>query len=134
MRRIVSLFTLALAVMLSPSAWAEPFPTKPITFVIPYAPGGNNDVVARIVQKQIGDSLGQPILIENKPGGAAMLAGDYVARWVHAAARLQWADRVRLADLAQPAVPLGDVVHSGQLHRLGRNRLSGSAVAADQFG
>ena len=70
----------ALAALFAPAAQAQQFPSKPISFVIPYQPGGNVDVAARIVQKAIGDGLGQPILVENKPGGAAMLAGDYVAR------------------------------------------------------
>ncbi len=70
----------ALAALFAPVAQAQQFPSKPISFVIPYQPGGNVDVAARIVQKAIGDGLGQPILVENKPGGAAMLAGDYVAR------------------------------------------------------
>ena len=61
-------------------ALAQQFPTKPITLVVPYATGGNVDVCARILQKLIGHSLGQPIIIENKPGAAAQLGGDYVAR------------------------------------------------------
>ena len=68
-----------LAIVAQPAA-AQQFPSKPITLVIPYAPGGNVDVSARILQKAIGDSLGQPFIIENKPGGAAMLGGDFVAR------------------------------------------------------
>jgi len=48
--------------------------------VVPYAPGGNVDVSARVLQSAIGDALGQPIVIENRPGGAGLIAGDYVAR------------------------------------------------------
>jgi tripartite-type tricarboxylate transporter receptor subunit TctC len=54
--------------------------TRPIMFVVPYSPGGNVDVSARILQAGIGDALGQPIIVENKPGAGGMLAGDYVAR------------------------------------------------------
>jgi tripartite-type tricarboxylate transporter receptor subunit TctC/predicted TIM-barrel fold metal-dependent hydrolase len=54
--------------------------TRPIIFVVPYSPGGNVDVSARILQAGIGDALGQPIIVENKPGAGGMLAGDYVAR------------------------------------------------------
>jgi tripartite-type tricarboxylate transporter receptor subunit TctC len=53
---------------------------KPITWVVPYAAGGNVDVSARILQGAIGDALGQPIVIENRPGGGGLIAGDYVAR------------------------------------------------------
>ncbi len=59
---------------------AQPFPSKPITMIVPYAPGGNVDVSARVLQTAIGDALGQPVVIENRPGGAGLIAGDYVAR------------------------------------------------------
>jgi len=60
-------------------AAAEPFPSRPITFVVPYPAGGNVDVSARLLQSGIGDSLGQPILIDNKPGGAGFIGGLNVA-------------------------------------------------------
>ena len=59
---------------------AQPFPSKPITMIVPYAPGGNVDVSARVLQTAIGDAFGQPVVIENRPGGAGLIAGDYVAR------------------------------------------------------
>ena len=69
-----------LMAMLTHSSLAQPFPTKPITLVVPYAPGGNVDVTTRVLQAAIGDALGQPIIIENRPGGGGLIAGDYVAR------------------------------------------------------
>src|SRR3982074_3364347 len=57
---------------------AQQFPAKPITLVVPYAPGGNVDVSTRVLRSAIGDALGQPIIIENRPGGAGLIAGDYV--------------------------------------------------------
>src|SRR5437868_2456854 len=77
LRHVASL--LALARLAQPSA-AQPFPTRPITLVVPYAPGGNVDVSTRVLQSAIGDVLGQPIVIENRPRGAGLIAGDYVAR------------------------------------------------------
>ena len=65
---------------LTSAASAQQFPTKPITLVVPYAPGGNVDISTRILQAGIGDSLGQPIIIENRPGAGGLIAGDYVAR------------------------------------------------------
>jgi tripartite-type tricarboxylate transporter receptor subunit TctC len=65
---------------LTASSAAQQFPSKPITLVVPYAPGGNVDISTRILQAGIGDSLGQPIIIENRPGAGGLIAGDYVAR------------------------------------------------------
>ena len=61
-------------------ASAQTFPSRPITLVVPYAAGGNVDVSTRILQGALGDSLGQPVIIENRPGGGGTIAGDYVAR------------------------------------------------------
>ena len=79
--RIVGLLLGAcvLALFASPSS-AQPFPTGPITLVVPYAPGGNVDVSTRILQAGIGNALGQPILVENRPGGGGTIAGASVAR------------------------------------------------------
>src|SRR5690348_9678512 len=51
-----------------------PYPTRPIRLLVPFAPGGGVDVVARIVGKQVSEKLGQPILIESKPGGGGAVA------------------------------------------------------------
>ena len=77
LRAFALLWTIVLAV--SP-AKAQQFPAKPITLVVPYAAGGNVDISARILQAAIGDSLGQPIIIENRPGASGLIAGEYVAR------------------------------------------------------
>jgi tripartite-type tricarboxylate transporter receptor subunit TctC len=73
------LASLFLAVVATPGL-AQQFPSRPITFVGPYAAGGNVDISARILQAGIGDALGQPIIIENRPGAGGTIAGDYVAR------------------------------------------------------
>src|SRR5690242_9846643 len=54
------------------AAWPE----KPIKVLIGYAPGGSTDVVARLLAPRLGEKLGQPIVIENKPGGAGDLAAE----------------------------------------------------------
>ena len=77
--RISGLLFGLFAVLASPAS-AQQFPTKPITLVVPYAPGGNVDISARILQTALGNSLGQPIIVENRPGAAGMIAGSYVAR------------------------------------------------------
>src|SRR5262249_26520403 len=61
-------------------AGAQQFPTKPVVLVVPYAAGGNVDVSTRALQAGLGNSLGQPIVVENRPGGGGTIAGQYVAR------------------------------------------------------
>src|SRR5690606_29805876 len=78
--RILSLAVGLAMAAVSGMALANDYPTKPITFVVPYAPGGNVDVSTRILQKALGDSLGQPVVVENRPGGGGLIAGAYVAR------------------------------------------------------
>lgn len=56
------------------SALAQDFPTKPIRFLVPYAAGGNTDVIARITAQRMGELLGQPVIVENRPGAGTMLA------------------------------------------------------------
>jgi tripartite-type tricarboxylate transporter receptor subunit TctC len=60
------------------SAAAGAWPTKPVTFIVPYPPGGGTDVIARIVQEPLSKQLGQPIVIENR-GGAGGSIGTAVA-------------------------------------------------------
>lgn len=56
------------------------YPSKPIHLVVGYAPGGGTDIMARLIGKQIGDELGQPVIVENKPGAGQNIAATYVAR------------------------------------------------------
>ena len=66
------------------SAYAEDdtakYPTRPIHLVVGFAAGGGNDVIARIYGQKLSDDLGQPVIVENKPGAGAIVATDYVAR------------------------------------------------------
>ncbi len=71
--------SIVLAHLAAPAA-AQQFPTRPITLVVPYAAGGNVDISTRVLQSALGDSLGQPIVVENRPGAGGTIAGDYVAR------------------------------------------------------
>jgi tripartite-type tricarboxylate transporter receptor subunit TctC len=63
------------------TSWAaEPFPVKPVRFIIPYAAGGGPDVQARILGPRLGEALGQAIVVENKVGAAGVMAAQYVAQ------------------------------------------------------
>lgn len=77
-RSILAMF--ALPVVITPIAFAQPYPSKPIRWVIPFAPGGGTDVVARPIAQKLSERLGQPILYENRGGGGGVIAGEIVAR------------------------------------------------------
>lgn len=75
---LIALAALALPALATaqPGAW----PAKPITFVVPQAAGGANDVIARAVAQALGDSLGQSVVVENRPGANGNLGSSQVAR------------------------------------------------------
>src|SRR5258708_40107350 len=62
------------------SAWAQSYPSRPITVVVPFAAGGPTDTIARILGERMGRSLGQPLVIENTAGAGGTIARHRVAR------------------------------------------------------
>jgi tripartite-type tricarboxylate transporter receptor subunit TctC len=72
--------TLVLGLLLSVAAQAQPYPSKPIKFVVPFPPGGNLDFVARNLQPKMQEVLGQPVVIDNKGGNAGMIGLEFAAR------------------------------------------------------
>ena len=77
------------------------YPNKSMRIIVGYAAGGGTDVVARVIGEKLAERLGQPVVIENKPGGGARLAVEYVA--TRAARRLHHPDRRRQRAQHQPA-------------------------------
>jgi tripartite-type tricarboxylate transporter receptor subunit TctC len=77
--RFAVVFALAFA-GLSCLAQEGPYPSKPIRIVVGYSAGGGNDLIARVIAPQMSDSLGQPIIIENKPGAQSIIAAELVAK------------------------------------------------------
>lgn len=79
-----TLFTLAVA----PAAWAQPavtitgqtYPLKPVRMVVPFAPGANADLIGRIVAQRVAPLWGQPLLLDNRPGGSTNIGAELVAR------------------------------------------------------
>ncbi|MBL8382630.1 MAG: tripartite tricarboxylate transporter substrate binding protein [Burkholderiales bacterium] len=74
------LFALAAALILPPAAVAQGFPARPVRMVVPYPAGGTTDLMARALQEPMQKSLGQPVVVENKPGASGIIAAREVAR------------------------------------------------------
>lgn len=71
----------AAAVLVLPSyATAQAFPAKPITLIVPFAPGGGTDSIARDIGKKLAERLGQPVVVENRGGAGGALGADAVAK------------------------------------------------------
>jgi tripartite-type tricarboxylate transporter receptor subunit TctC len=80
MQRITrTIAALALA-MLASGAHAQAWPAKPIKWVVPFAPGGTTDILARTIGDKLAIALGQPVIIENKPGAGGGVGADYTAK------------------------------------------------------
>ena len=73
--------TAAASTVLAPSAWAQsPWPSKPIRIIVPYTAGGFTDQMARLLQVGLQKALGQPVIVENKPGANSIIGVDQIAK------------------------------------------------------
>jgi tripartite-type tricarboxylate transporter receptor subunit TctC len=70
----------ACVVLFAESALAQVYPSKPIRLIVPFAAGGGNDNVARLVGKRLADSLGQPVVIDNRPGAGGVVGAELAAK------------------------------------------------------
>ena len=70
----------SLAALASGPAFAQGYPSRPISLIVPWAPGGSTDILARIVALHLHQSMGQPVIIENRTGGAGNIGTSAVAR------------------------------------------------------
>ena len=78
-RRTILGFSLA-APVLATQAFAADYPARPIRIIVPYAPGGGADAVARVLARKVGESVGQTVVVENKGGAGSILGTDMVAK------------------------------------------------------
>ncbi|MDM0076214.1 tripartite tricarboxylate transporter substrate binding protein [Variovorax sp. J2P1-59] len=81
--KLLKTFALVACIAVLPvvsTAQAQTFPTKPVTLVIPFPPGGPTDAMARTLAAEIKDHLGQPVIVENRAGAGGNIGADYVAR------------------------------------------------------
>ena len=79
MKTRIARAALAIALLAPAPAFAQAYPSKPIRWIVPYTPGGITDTVTRLVTQKIQDALGQPIVVENRPGANSMLGANLAA-------------------------------------------------------
>lgn len=79
-RILTILWMICLSFGLNLSSQAQEYPNRPIKIVVPYPPGGPSDIVGRLLGQALSESLGKPVIIESKPGAAANIGMQYVAR------------------------------------------------------
>lgn len=76
----LSFVTLAAACGMSGAQAQDQYPSKPIRVIVPYPAGGGTDIIARLIGVQLSQRLGQPVVVENKPGASGILGNDLVAK------------------------------------------------------
>ena len=79
-RFLSRLAALASATLFALSALAQDYPSKPIRIIVGYTTGGGNDLIVRVLAPKMSEGLGQPIVIENKPGAQSIIAAELVAK------------------------------------------------------
>src|SRR5687768_17281736 len=77
MRTFIALAALVLS---AGNAFSQSFPSKPVRVVVPFAPGGGADVVTRVLTPKMSEFLGQPVVVENRPGAGGNIGAEAVAR------------------------------------------------------
>src|SRR5947208_13037476 len=80
MFRTAKTLLIAALLVVSTGSLAQTYPTKPVRIIVPYPAGGTSDILARTIGQRLSESLGQPIIVENKPGANGNVGADLVAK------------------------------------------------------
>ena len=117
--RVVCLVFIAL--MLTGVVVAQPYPAKPVRLVVPYPPGGSNDVLSRITAQALAPGLGQPVVVDNRAGAGGMIGAEHVAKSApdgYTIVNVQASFTANAALRSKMAYdPLGDFAYIGMMAR-----------------
>ncbi len=79
-RMFVCVVAIVAGAIWPPAGLAQTYPSRPIRFFVPYPPGGGTDIVARVLAQKLQESMGQTVIVENKPGGNEIISTDTLAK------------------------------------------------------